>query len=397
VFTAFFFDEIQAIRKSAGFCFIKVAFAIIADFVNIKGSETGGDSILNPAIPIGANTIMSTGLTVEELKSDDAQMSPIEIFSLVRGDLLRVEEELAHQAEGVSATVADVIKHLFESGGKRVRPALLLLASQTLCGEASQSAVRMGAVMEMLHSATLIHDDIIDEACVRRGQISANAKWGNNVSVLVGDWLYMTAFDVSLRERSFAILESLTEMTRLMVEGEILQLQLLGNSSISQAQHLDIVRRKTAYMFRTCAEIGAIIAGANTEQRRALAHYGLSVGIAFQLIDDVLDFISTEDKLGKPVANDLREGKLTLPLIYLLEGHPEYRAKLETVMNEGGFDSVAREEIILWIDQHGTLNRARSEAHRYAEEAAEAVNIFAPSPYRCALQSIPRFIIEREM
>lgn len=340
---------------------------------------------------------MSSGLTVEEINTDDAQMSPIEIFSLVREDLLRVEEELARQAEGVSSTVANVIKHLFESGGKRVRPALLLLACRTVSGEAAQSAVRMGAVMEMLHSATLIHDDIIDEACVRRGRQSANAKWGNNISVLVGDWLYMTAFDVSLRERSFDILEALTEMTRLMVEGEILQLSLIGNSHISKAEHLEIVRRKTAYMFRTCAEIGAIIAGANREQRRALAHYGLSVGIAFQLIDDVLDFISTEDKLGKPVANDLREGKLTLPLIYLLEEHPEYREKLEIVMQERGFESVAREEVIAWIDQHGTLNHARQEAYRYADEATQALSCFPASAYRQALLSIPRFIIEREM
>lgn len=313
------------------------------------------------------------------------------------GDLLRVEEELARQAEGVSSTVAEVIKHLFESGGKRVRPALLLLASRTVGNQATQSAVRMGAVMEMLHSATLIHDDIIDEACVRRGRQSANAKWGNNVSVLVGDWLYMTAFDVSLRERSFDILEALTEMTRLMVEGEILQLSLIGNSRISETEHLEIVRRKTAYMFRTCAEIGALVADANQEQRSALAHYGLSVGIAFQLIDDVLDFISTEDKLGKPVANDLREGKLTLPLIYLLEDHPEYREKLEAVMHEGSFNSIAREAVIEWIVKHGTLNRARSEALRYAAEATEALRIFPPSEYRSALLSIPHFIIEREM
>jgi octaprenyl-diphosphate synthase len=386
------------IIKNFAFCFIKAAFAIIADFVNIQTSETGSDdSFLNQTYRIGANTIMATGLTVEEIKSEDAQMSPIEIFALVRGDLVRVEEELALQAEGVSATVADVIKHLFESGGKRVRPALLLLASRTVGNEATQSAVRMGAVMEMLHSATLIHDDIIDEACVRRGRESANAKWGNNVSVLVGDWLYMTAFDVSLRERSFDILEALTEMTRLMVEGEILQLSLIGNSRISETEHLEIVRRKTAYMFRTCAEIGAIVAGANQEQRRALAHYGLSVGIAFQLIDDVLDFISTEDKLGKPVANDLREGKLTLPLIYLLEDHPEYREKLEAVMHEGSFNSIAREAVIEWIVKHGTLNRARSEALRYAAEATEALSIFPPSEFRSALLSIPHFIIEREM
>ncbi|MEW6127665.1 MAG: polyprenyl synthetase family protein [Acidobacteriota bacterium] len=340
---------------------------------------------------------MSTGLTVEEHQSANVQMSPIEIFSLIRPELLRVEEELAHQAQSVSATVSEVVTHLFESGGKRVRPALLILAARAAGDPASQSAIRMGAVMEMLHSATLIHDDIIDEASVRRGRASANAKWGNNVSVLVGDWLYMTAFDVSLHERSFEILEALTEMTRLMVEGEILQLSLIGNSAITENQHLEIVRRKTAFMFRACAEIGALVAKTNAEQRRALAHYGLSVGIAFQLIDDVLDFISTEDKLGKPVVNDLREGKLTLPLIYLLEAHPEYRSKLETVMHEGGFESVSIEEVLELIENHGSLSRARDEAFRYAKEATQALSVLPDSDYRNALLSIPQFIIEREM
>ena len=340
---------------------------------------------------------MHTGLTLEENKVTNAQMSPFEIFSLIQDDLVCVEHELIKQADNTSATISSVVKHLIESGGKRVRPALLLLASRLIHDKLSYSAVRMGAVMEMLHSATLIHDDIIDEASVRRGRASANAQWGNNVTVLVGDWLYMTAFDISLRERNFDMLESLTEMTRLMVEGEILQLSLIGNSQITEAEHLEIVRRKTAYMFRTCTEIGALVADASSAQRRALSHYGLSLGIAFQLIDDVLDFISTEDKLGKPVANDLREGKLTLPLIYLLQAHPEYRDKLETVMREGGFESVKREEVVEWIERHGTLQQAREAAHRYAQEAADALNIFPTSEYRHALLSIPRFIIEREM
>lgn len=344
---------------------------------------------------------MRTSLTVDEANAVEARPSQEEIFALIRQDLALVEEELLRQAESASPAVSSVARHLFESGGKRVRPALLLLAARLLndtpTPKATPSAVRMGAVMEMLHSATLVHDDIIDEADVRRGRESANARWGTNVSVLVGDWLYMTAFDVSLRERSFDILESLTAMTRLMVEGEILQLSLVGNSHISETEHLDIVRRKTAYMFRSCAEIGGIVAGATAEQRRALSHYGLSIGVAFQLVDDVLDFVSTEDKLGKPVANDLREGKLTLPLIYLLKEHPEYRDKIETVMRERGFGSVGREEVIDWIDRHGTLERAKAEARRYADQARDALRIFPSSEYREALLFIPQFIIEREM
>jgi octaprenyl-diphosphate synthase len=340
---------------------------------------------------------MSTTLSVEEIQANDKVMSPLEIFALIREDLVRVEQEFGNQVDDASPIVSSIVKYLLESGGKRVRPAIVLLASKLVCNEATSSSIRMGAVMEMLHSATLVHDDIIDEASVRRGRTSANVKWGNNVTVLMGDWLYMTAFDTSLRERSFDILETLTSMTRLMVEGEILQLSLINNSHISEEEHLDIIRRKTAYMFSACSEIGAIVAHATDEQRRALAHYGLSAGIAFQLVDDVLDFISTEDKLGKPVANDLREGKLTLPLIYLLQEHPEYRSRLETVMRERGFESVRREEVLDWIDKHGTLERARCEARRYADEATEALSIFPHSQYRQALLSIPRFIIERDM
>lgn len=252
--------------------------------------------------------------------------------------------------------------------------------------------------MEMLHTATLVHDDIIDEARVRRGRASANVRWGNDRTVLVGDWLYMTAFDMSLRERSFDILDVLTRMTRLMVEGEIIQLSLVGNSRISEAEHLDIVSRKTAQMFSACAEVGGIAADATREERRALARYGLSVGIAFQLIDDVLDFVSTEAKLGKPVANDIREGKLTLPIIYLMEeDNAEHRDMIETVMRERGFESVRREDVLTLIHEKGTLQRARAEAERYAAQAIESLDIFPPSTYRQALLSVPRFIVEREM
>jgi octaprenyl-diphosphate synthase len=252
--------------------------------------------------------------------------------------------------------------------------------------------------MEMLHTATLVHDDIIDDAGVRRGRASVNAKWGNDITVLIGDWLYMTAFDMTLRERSFDILDILTSMTRLMTDGEIIQLDMIGNSRITEGEHLDIVRRKTAYMFSACAEVGAITAGATQEERRALNRYGLSVGIAFQLIDDLLDFVSTEDKLGKPVANDLREGKLTLPLIYLMEAANDgQRQMVETVIRERGFESVAREELVGLLKETGALERARQAAVGYASEAIETLTIFPPSQYRQALVSVPRFIVEREM
>jgi octaprenyl-diphosphate synthase len=325
-------------------------------------------------------------------------MNPEEIFSLVRHELSLVEQEFERHAMDASEDVARMARYLHDGGGKRVRPALLLLASRLVNGEVSGSAIRMAAVMEMLHTATLVHDDIIDDARVRRGRASANVQWGNDRTVLIGDWLYMTAFDMSLRERNFDILDALTRMTRLMVEGEIIQLSLVGNSYISRKDHLDIIRRKTAYMFSTCAEVGAIVGGAGVEQRRALARYGLSVGIAFQLIDDVLDFVSTEAKLGKPVANDLREGKLTLPVIYLLEQTgSRYRDKIDTIIRERGFISVKREDLLDLLIENGSLESARAEAHSYANEAAQCLSIFSPSQYRQALLSVPSFIVEREM
>lgn len=345
---------------------------------------------------IGASLLMQGRLQVPE--AEYSIVTPEEIFSLVHRDLALVEQEFDRNLRDASTLVSSVARYVHEGGGKRVRPALLLLASRMVSGEASPSAIRMAAVMEMLHTATLVHDDIIDEARTRRGRASANVRWGNDRTVLVGDWLYMTAFDMSLRERSFEILDALTRMTRLMVEGEIIQLSAIGNSHITEDEHLDIVQRKTAHMFSVCAEVGGIVADATREEQRALAHYGLSVGVAFQLIDDVLDFVSTEAKLGKPVASDIREGKLTLPLIYLMEeGDDEHRRMIETVMRERGFESVRREDVLRLIHEKGTLRRARVEAERYANEAIDSLNIFPPSPYRQALLSVPRFIIEREM
>src|SRR5215510_5146753 len=297
---------------------------------------------------------MRSRLTIDAPPDAEELMSVEEIFSLVKRELRLVEEEFEKRVRDASPIVASIGHYLHEGGGKRVRPALVLLAAHLMADDLSESAIRMATVMEMLHTATLVHDDIIDDAGVRRGRASVNAKWGSEITVLLGDLLYMTAFDMTLRERNFDLLNVLTSMTRLMTEGEIIQLDMIGNSRITQEEHLDIVRRKTAYMFSACAEVGGIVGGANEDERTALSRYGTSVGIAFQLIDDVLDFVSTEAKLGKPVANDLREGKLTLPLIYLMEeGDSDHREMVETVMREEGFESVSRDQVLCLIHTHG--------------------------------------------
>jgi octaprenyl-diphosphate synthase len=265
-----------------------------------------------------------------------------------------------------------------------------------MLGYQGDAVYRLGAVVELIHAATLVHDDIIDEAKVRRGRPSVNAEWGNQITVLMGDWLYMTSFQMALAERSYQIMEILTDVTRKMVEGELIQLTFDGKLDITEEQHLEISMRKTAYLFSACSQMGGILGGANEDQLERLRRYGMNLGIAFQLVDDVLDFSSTESTLGKPVVNDLKEGRLTLPLIYLVETRPEYREMVHTVLRENGFGTVARETIVEVVRRHGTLERVLDKAHAYASEARALVSDFPEGPERDALQSIPDYVVRRD-
>ena len=254
----------------------------------------------------------------------------------------------------------------------------------------------MAAVMEFLHTATLVHDDIIDGAEMRRGRRTVSTQWDNNTAVLMGDWLYMTAFETALRQRDLAILDTLTEATRKMTEGELIQLTLIGNMRITEEQHLDIVSRKTGYLFSASCRVGAIVQGAAEKERQALADYGHNLGVAFQLVDDLLDFTSDSAKLGKPVLSDLREGKVTLPLIRLLKKHPGYAPVVRAAMEEPTGETKRAEEVLALLDECGELEQAREEAYVYAARAQEALNIFSPGKYRGALNDIAQFIVERD-
>jgi octaprenyl-diphosphate synthase len=237
-----------------------------------------------------------------------------EIFDLVRDDLARVEQEISTQNAEAIPAVAEVGSYVIQGGGKRLRPALLLL-SAGMCGYRGTSTIRLGAVMEMIHTATLIHDDVIDDTNLRRGRPSANSRWGNHRSVLAGDWLYMQSFQLAMRERNFRILDVLIELTQNMVEGELLQLDLIGKLDVTDRQAMELSYRKTACLFSGCAQLGAVLAAQDPETEQAMADYGRFAGLAFQLVDDLLDFTSDPEKIGKPVLNDLKEGKVTLPLI----------------------------------------------------------------------------------
>jgi octaprenyl-diphosphate synthase len=340
------------------------------------------------------------------------------IFDLIRDDLGLVEQEIAAQNIAAIEPVSEISSYLREGGGKRLRPALLLLAAGA-AGYRGQSAIRLGAVVELIHSATLIHDDVIDGANTRRGRPSANARWGNHMSVLAGDWLYMQSFEMALRERNFAILDILIDLTQSMVEGELLQLTRLGRIDLTEADATELAHRKTACLFGGCARLGAVLGQQPKPIEDAFAEYGRNAGLAFQLVDDLLDFTASPEKLGKPVLSDLKEGKVTLPLIFALEETQQIRAVgaesngpsnghsnghggeaarrlVASVLQERGFCSVKPEQITELVRQTGALDRATRLAREYVNRAKACLASVPDSEYRRALLAVPDFILDRE-
>jgi octaprenyl-diphosphate synthase len=328
---------------------------------------------------------------------EEAKISALRIFSVIANDLVQVELEFERQARSNVQVIDYLGEYLRVSGGKRVRPALTILSNYAVGGDGARyNSIRMATVMEFLHTATLVHDDIIDKADTRRKRPTVNALYGNETAVLMGDWLYMSAFETSLAERSLPILDILTRVTRKMTEGELLQLTLLSESSVTEAQYFDVLKRKTAYLFSASCEIGAILGGATEQQRAALRDYGLSLGTAFQLIDDVLDFTSSEEALGKAAGADLLGGKVTLPLIYLREAEPEAREMIKTVLREGRYDTVRQQDLLEAITRTGALEQARAKANEYAEDARSALDILPDSDYSDSLRALPTYILDRD-
>ena len=333
----------------------------------------------------------------ETLALDDAKLAAKRIFSLIASELGQVEVEFERQAQSNVQVIAFLGDYLRASGGKRVRPALTILSNYAVGGEGSRyNSIRMATVMEFLHTATLVHDDIIDDADTRRDRPTVNALYGNQTAVLMGDWLYMSAFETSLAERSLPILDILTAVTRKMTEGELLQLNLLGRTDVSESQYLDVLQRKTAHLFSACCEVGAMLGGATEMQRQALADYGVNLGTAFQLVDDLLDFTAADDALGKASGVDLIAGKVTLPLIYLLERDNSGREMVETVIREGNYGTVSRSDLLRAVEQVGGLEEAKTRADGFAESARACLDVLPDSEYCDALRSIPTYVLERE-
>lgn len=319
-----------------------------------------------------------------------------DIFKLVEQDLRRVEAKMGLESISSVDAVTAINRHLQKSGGKRLRPTLVLLSCQ-LFGEVNEAAVAMAAVVEMVHTATLVHDDVIDEAKTRRSQPAVNVLFGNQTSVLSGDWLYMQAFQIALRTRNFRVLDLLIGLTQLMVEGELLQLQRLGRIDISEADYMELIDRKTASLFSVCARLGAMAGTAGEADEAKLGEFAWNLGIAFQLVDDVLDFTSREKILGKPVGNDLKEGKVTLPLIYALESATATeRARVEIVLRDRNYDQVPFSEILDLVARYHGVERAMERAEIFTDRARQLIHQFPDSPYQRAMVSVTDLVTTRD-
>src|SRR2546429_4149059 len=276
-----------------------------------------------------------------------------EIFDLIHDDLEQVEKRITVESVASVDAVTAIGQYLQSAGGKRLRPALLLISSKLIGHGTSSTAIQLGAVVELIHAATLVHDDVIDGAETRRGRPSTNVQWGNHTCVLAGDWLYMQAFQIALRERNFHVLDLLIGLTQMMVEGELLQLERIGRIDVTEADCMELVDRKTACLFSVCAKLGAIAGNGGVRMQEQLRDYAWNLGMAFQLVDDVLDFTAHEKTLGKPVGGDLREGKVTLPLVYALEcATTDERRLVERVLSDRHYGSVPLDRILALIENY---------------------------------------------
>src|SRR5438477_3828738 len=253
--------------------------------------------------------------------TDTAQNLPVtadlaQIFEPIREDLERVEQEFARHIQSRVALIPEMGKYIQKSGGKRVRPAVLLMAAR-LAGYSGDRAVLNASVVEFIHTATLVHDDIIDGADLRRGRLAVHSRWGNDITVLLGDYLYIKSMALALTHDTLDLVRVLCDVTLHMIEGELYQLTKNGDADITEDEHFEIVRRKTAYLFGGCAQIGGMLGKVPSDLEQALREYGFNLGVAFQIVDDLLDFTGDIETVGKPIGSDLREGKVTLPLIHL--------------------------------------------------------------------------------
>jgi octaprenyl-diphosphate synthase len=332
--------------------------------------------------------------------SDTAQNSTAadlaQIFEPIREDLEAVEQEFVQHIQSRVALIPEMGRYIQKSGGKRVRPAVLLMAAR-LSGYTGDRAVLYAAVVEFIHTATLVHDDIIDGADMRRGRLAAHSRWGSDITVLLGDYLYIKSMALALTHDSLDLVRLLCDVTLRMIEGELYQLTKAGDVDIAEEEHFEIIRRKTAFLFGGCAQIGGLLGNVGQEREAALRDYGFNLGVAFQLVDDLLDYTADQEALGKPIGGDLREGKVTLPIIFLRErGGDEADALVRTIVADRTVTPEQWREVLRLLKESRATELAYARAVEYAERAKQCLVAFPPSRERDALMALPDYVLARD-
>jgi octaprenyl-diphosphate synthase len=316
------------------------------------------------------------------------------IRALVQAELRAVDEAIRRGFHSAVPLVDQVAEHIIDGGGKRLRPLLVVLAGRA-CSSTEPACIHAAAFIEFIHTATLLHDDVVDMSARRRGRDTANEIYGNQASVLVGDFVYSRAFQLMAASRSQRVIEIMADATNLIAEGEVLQLVNARDPDTTEARYLEVIRRKTAQLFQAGAEVAAVLSGANTVVQRALADYGRHLGTAYQLIDDVLDYQSDPATRGKDLGDDLAEGKPTLPLIYALRhSAPERVEQIRDVIKNGGREGI--EQIMAAIESSGGLAYTARLAQAEADQALAALTALPETPYREALAALVHFSVARK-
>ncbi len=315
------------------------------------------------------------------------------IQGLIADDMKAVNEVILRRLRSDVALINQIGAYIVNSGGKRLRPMIVLLSARA-SGYRGTHHIDLAAIIEFIHTATLLHDDVIDDSTMRRNQETVNAVWGNEASVLVGDFLYSRSFEMMVDVDSMRVMEILSHATNRIAEGEVLQLLNCNNPDTTEEQYMEVIDRKTATLFQAGARLGAVLAGASPEQERAMADYGLKLGTAFQLVDDALDYNSSNEDIGKNIGDDLSEGKPTLPLIYAIRnGSPEQREKLRAAIENGGLEHI--DIVMEAIESTDAIDYTAALAQREAEKAKAALAGFPDSPQRDALRGLADFSVNR--
>jgi octaprenyl-diphosphate synthase len=323
-----------------------------------------------------------------------AHTSPSDTTAVISPDMEQVNQVIRRKLRSEVPLVNQIAEYIISAGGKRIRPVLVLLIARAYSYEGTRHH-ELAAIVEFIHTATLLHDDVVDESSLRRGRQTANALFGNAASVLVGDFLYSRSFQMMVDIQSMRVMQILADATNVIAEGEVLQLLNMHDPDVTEERYLQVIRSKTAKLFEAAAQVGAVIAGANDAQIEAAGEYGRCIGTAFQLIDDVLDYSGNAAEIGKNVGDDLREGKPTLPLIYLMKHGSESEKKLVRSCIEHG-DESRFDDILEAITNSGSLSYTRAEAEKAAQAAAVAIANLPVSEYKDALLALTQFAVTRK-